>query len=236
MVSSVPLGEEIRPVMSASVAFGDRHDAGAPPRTERSGVALAAAVLGFFVITLDAVVVNVALPSIRADLGGGVAGLQWVVDGYTLMFAALLLTAGAVTDRIGARRAFGVGLAAFTVASLACGLAPTLAALVASRFVQGMAAAVTMPASMALIRQAFPDPVARGRAVATWAMGGAVAASSGPVLGGVLDLVDWRWIFVINLPVGVLALALLAGCDARRGGRPRSTGAGSSARSWRWVG
>ena len=102
----------------------------------RSASTLAAAVLGFFVITLDAVVVNVALPSIRGDLGGGITGLQWVVNGYTLMFAALLLTAGAVSDRIGARRAFAAGLSAFVAASAACGLAPSLAALVVGRFAQ----------------------------------------------------------------------------------------------------
>jgi len=98
--------------------------------------ALAAAVLGFFVITLDAVVVNVALPSIRQNLAAGMTGLQWVVDAYTLMFAALLLSSGALTDRVGARRAFGGGLAVFVAASVACGLAPSLAALVAARLVQ----------------------------------------------------------------------------------------------------
>jgi MFS transporter, DHA2 family, methylenomycin A resistance protein len=175
----------------------------------RSGFTLAAAVLGFFVITLDAVVVNVALPSIRGDLGGGITGLQWVVDGYTLLFAALLLTAGAFSDRIGARRAFAAGLSLFVVASAACGLAPTLGALVAARFVQGAAAAVLMPSSMALIRQAYADPTRRARAVAVWAMGGAVASSSGPLLGGLLTLVSWRLIFVVNVPVGAVALALL---------------------------
>lgn len=172
--------------------------------------ALAAAVLGFFVVTLDAVVVNVTLPTIRADLGGDVAGLQWVVDGYTLMFAALLLSAGSFSDRVGARRALGAGVIAFVLASVACGLAPTMGALVAARFVQGSAAAAMMPASMALIRQAYPDARVRGRAVGIWAMGGAVAASSGPVLGGVLALVDWRLIFFINVPVGAVALLLLA--------------------------
>jgi DHA2 family methylenomycin A resistance protein-like MFS transporter len=171
---------------------------------------LTAAVLGFFVITLDAVVVNVALPAIRRDLGGGIAGLQWVVDGYILMFAAVLLSAGAVTDRVGARRAFGVGLAVFVVASAACGLAPSLAALVAARLLQGAAAALIMPASMALIGQAYPDPTTRARAVAVWAMGGAVASSAGPVLGGLLTLVTWRLIFFVNLPVGAVALVLLA--------------------------
>ena len=176
----------------------------------RPAVALAAAVLGFFVVTLDAVVVNVALPSIRGDLGGGITGLQWVVDGYTLMFAALLLSAGSLTDRFGARRAFGAGVAVFVLASLACGLAPGLGALVAARFVQGAAAAVMMPSSMALIGQAYPDPVQRARAVAIWALGGSVASSAGPVLGGLLTLVSWRLIFLINLPAGAIALLLLA--------------------------
>jgi EmrB/QacA subfamily drug resistance transporter len=176
----------------------------------RPGLALAAALLGFFVITLDAVVVNVALPSIRHDLDGGMTGLQWVVDGYTLMFAALLLSAGSLSDRIGAQHAFGVGLALFVAASVACGLAPSLGALVVARFVQGATAAVMMPSSMALIGQAYPDPTRRARAVAMWAMGGAIASSSGPVLGGFLTLISWRMIFVINLPVGAVALLLLA--------------------------
>jgi EmrB/QacA subfamily drug resistance transporter len=175
-----------------------------------SGFALGAAVLGFFVVTLDAVVVNVALPSIRAGLGGGITGLQWVVDGYTLMFAALLLSSGSLADRIGARRAFGSGIGLFVLASAACGAAPTLELLVAARFIQGIAAAVIMPASLTLIRQAYPDPVQRGRAVAMWALGGSLASTSGPLLGGLLALADWRLIFFINVPVGALALALLA--------------------------
>src|SRR5437899_3286276 len=101
---------------------------GAP--TPRFASTLVAALLGFFVITLDAVVVNVALPTIGSDLGGGISGLQWVVDGYTLMFAALLLSAGALSDRIGARRAFGAGVALFVFASAACGLAPAMGVLI----------------------------------------------------------------------------------------------------------
>jgi MFS transporter, DHA2 family, methylenomycin A resistance protein len=176
----------------------------------RAPITLAAAVLGFFVITLDAMIVNVALPSVRASLGGGITGLEWVVDGYTLMFAALLLSAGALSDRTGARRAFGLGLVVFVAASAACGLAPNLGALVAARFVQGGGAAVVMPASMTLIRHAYPDAIARGRAIAVWAMGGAVASTAGPFVGGLLCLASWRWIFLINLPVGILTLALLA--------------------------
>src|SRR5204862_2328820 len=127
-------------------------DRGASP-----SLALTAAVLGFFIVTFDAVVVNVALPSIRQDLGAGITGLQWVVDGYTLMFAALLLWAGALSDRIGARRGFAVGLALFVAASAGCGLAPSIGALIVARFGQGTAAAVIMPASMALVSQAYPD-------------------------------------------------------------------------------
>src|SRR5215207_10408289 len=105
-----------------------------PSGDARSVWTLAAALLGFFVVTFDAVVVNVALPSIRDDLGGGITGLQWVVDGYTLMFAALLLWSGALSDRVGARRAFAWGVGLFVAASAACGLAPTMGALVVARF------------------------------------------------------------------------------------------------------
>jgi DHA2 family methylenomycin A resistance protein-like MFS transporter len=180
------------------------------PEAGSAATTLLAALLGFFVVTLDAVIVNVALPDIGADLGGGIAGLQWVVDGYTLMFAAFLLSAGSLTDRIGAKRTYGLGVVVFMLASVACGVAPGLGALVAFRFVQGTAAAVVMPASMALISQAYPDPGKRARAVALWAMGGAVASTTGPVLGGLLTSVSWRWIFLVNVPVGVVALVLLA--------------------------
>jgi EmrB/QacA subfamily drug resistance transporter len=173
-----------------------------------------ASTLVFFVITLDAVIVNVALPRIRADLGGGIVGLQWVVDGYTLMFAALLLSSGSLADRTGAKRALTYGMVLFVLASAACGAAPGLGFLVAARFVQGAAAAAMMPASMALLGHAFPAPIRRARAVAVWAMGGAVASSAGPVLGGLLSLASWRLIFAVNVPVGAVALALIARTDA----------------------
>ena len=172
--------------------------------------ALIVAVLGMFVVTLDALVVNVALPAIGSDLGGGITGLQWVVDGYTLLFAALLLSAGALSDRIGARRAFGAGLVLFVVASAACGLAPTMGVLVAARLAQGAGAALIMPTSLALIREGYANAHQRARAIALWALGGAVASAAGPVVGGFLTLLSWRMIFFINLPVGVVALYLLA--------------------------
>lgn len=170
--------------------------------------ALTAAVLAMFVVTLDAVIVNVALPTISRDFDTGISGLQWVVDGYTLPFAALLLWSGALTDRIGARRVFSIGVALFVVASVACGAAPTLGTLVLSRLVQGAAAALMMPASMAMIGQAYPDHRRRARAIGIWAAGGAVASSSGPVLGGLLTLVSWRYIFFVNVPVGIVAVVL----------------------------
>jgi hypothetical protein len=142
------------------------------------------AVLGFFGVTLDALVVNVALPAIGSDLGGGITGLQWVVDGYTLMFAALLMSAGALSDRIGARQAYRVGLVTFVAASAACGLAPTMGVLVAARLAQGAGAAVIMPASLALIREAYQDARKRAGAIAIWSLGGAVASAAGPVVGG----------------------------------------------------
>jgi DHA2 family methylenomycin A resistance protein-like MFS transporter len=173
-------------------------------------VVLTAALLGFFMISLDATAVNVALPAIGRSLGGATSGLQWVVDGYTVPFAALLISAGAVSDRLGARRVFCWGLVVFAAASAGCGLAPGLPALIAARVVQGGAAAAMLPSSLALVRQAFADPAARARAVAWWSSGGAAAIAAGPVLGGILtSTAGWRAIFFLNLPAGVVALAPL---------------------------
>jgi DHA2 family methylenomycin A resistance protein-like MFS transporter len=182
-----------------------------PSRTApAAGAVLVVALLGFFMISLDATAVNVALPAMGRTFGGTTAGLQWVVDGYTVPFAALLISAGAVSDRAGAKRVFGCGLAAFTAASAACGLAPWLGYLIGARMVQGGAAAVMLPASLALVRQAYADPAARARAVARWSAGAASAIAAGPVIGGVLtSAADWRTIFFVNLPVGLVALALL---------------------------
>ncbi|MFG2130117.1 MFS transporter [Streptomyces sp. NPDC048751] len=186
------------------MADGRRRPGSSPALT------LTAALLGFALITLDASVVNVALPSIGSALGGGISGLQWVVDAYTLAFASLMLSTGAFSDRARASRAYAIGIALFTLASAACGLAPNLPALIAARTVQGLAAAVVLPASLALVRQAYPDPARRARATAVWTAGGSVAVALGPVAGGALTTAwDWRGVFFINLPLGAVALALL---------------------------
>ncbi|MEV6398980.1 MFS transporter [Streptomyces sp. NPDC051907] len=178
-------------------------------RTTAPKAILATTFLGVFVLNLDAMAMNVALPEIGRAFGGSTAGLQWVVDAYTLMFAALLLSAGTLSDRIGASRAFGVGVAVFTVASAACALAPDLGALIAARLIQGIGAAVMLPSSLALVRQAFPDAAERARAIALWTVVGAVAVAAGPVVGGVLSsTLSWRAVFVVNLPVGIAALAV----------------------------
>ncbi|MDH6132061.1 DHA2 family methylenomycin A resistance protein-like MFS transporter [Kitasatospora sp. MAA4] len=185
-------------------------DRARPAAQRRSGVTLVASLLGFTVITIDVSAVNIALPAIRDSLSGGMTGLQWVVDAYTLMFAALMLSAGALADRVGARRAYAWGVALFTLASLGCALAPGIGVLVAARVAQGGAAAVVMPASLALIRQTYEDPRARARAIALWTVGGSVAMAAGPVLGGLLtDSVGWRAVFLLNLPVGAVILGLL---------------------------
>ncbi|MEU6774126.1 MFS transporter [Streptomyces sp. NPDC046759] len=180
------------------------------PRRSSPTTVLAAALLAFFVISLDGSVVNVALPAISHSLRGSMADLQWIVDGYTLMFAAFMLSAGTFSDRIGATRAYAWGLAAFTVASLACGIAPNLGTLIGARMVQGGAAALMVPASLALIRQTYSDPGKRARAIAIWTAAGSVAVAVGPVVGGMLTSgLSWRAVFYLNLPVGALGLAML---------------------------
>lgn len=180
-------------------------------RVSRSAarLTLLLASLGFFLITLDILIVNVALTTIGRELGGTTSGLQWVIDAYTLLFASLLLFAGNLSERIGAKRAIGWGIAGFLVASVACSLAPTLGALIAARAFQGAAAAVMLPASMALIREAFPDARERAHALGIWAVGGAVAGAVGPILGGALTTLDWRLVFAINLPVCAAMLVML---------------------------
>lgn len=170
---------------------------------------LAAMSLGYGIVQLDVTIVNTALNSIGGSLGGGVAGLQWVVSAYTIAFAAFILTAGALGDRLGAKKIFIIGFAVFTSASLACALAPTALTLIAARAVQGAGAAILVPNSLALLNHAYPDARERGRAVGIWAAGASLALTTGPLAGGALIfLVGWRSIFLVNLPIGLAGLAL----------------------------
>jgi DHA2 family methylenomycin A resistance protein-like MFS transporter len=200
------------------VALPDEGARDRPRRVPRSTVLVAC--LAFFVITLDTTVVNVALPSIGQQWNGEVSALQWVVTAYTLLFAALLLSAGAISDRIGASRAFMIGLSIFTLMSALCGLAPNLTVLIVARAIQGAGAAVMMPASLALVRQAYDSPAQRARGIALWTAGGGVAIAAGPVVGGALTTgLGWRWIFFVNLPVGVVALVGMLRAPGSPGGR-----------------
>ncbi|MFF9134758.1 MFS transporter [Streptomyces sp. NPDC014806] len=168
---------------------------------------LVAMCAGYFLVLLDVTIVNVALPAIGARLGTDTGGLQWVVDGYALALAALMLTSGTAGDRHGHRAVVLTGLAVFGAGSLACGLAPTAPALVAARVVQGVGAALLLPGTLAVIGRAFPDPAARARAIGVWAGIGSLALPAGPLLGGALvDGLGWRAIFLVNVPIVLVAL------------------------------
>ena len=165
--------------------------------------------LGYGVVQLDVTIVNTAIESIGASLGGGVSELQWVVTIYTIAFASLILTAGALGDRFGAKKIFMAGFAVFTAASLGCALAPSAQLLIASRAAQGVGAAILVPNALALLNHAYPEEKARGRAVGWWLGGASVALTAGPPVGGVLiATIGWRSIFLVNLPIGLLGLWL----------------------------
>jgi MFS transporter, DHA2 family, methylenomycin A resistance protein len=177
--------------------------------TVAKSLTLAAMSLGFCVVQLDVTIVNTALNDIGRSLAGGVAELQWVVNGYTIAFAALILTAGALGDRLGAKQVFMSGFAIFVAASLACALAPTAASLIAARAVQGVGAAILVPNSLALLNHAYQNATERGRAVGIWAAGASLALTAGPIVGGgLIALVGWRGIFLVNLPIGLTGLWL----------------------------
>ncbi|MDQ7976405.1 MFS transporter [Paraburkholderia sp. SARCC-3016] len=165
--------------------------------------------VGFVVTQLDVTIVNVALARIGVDLGANVTALQWIVDAYTLAFAVLMLSAGALGDRFGARRIFAAGIALFAFASLLCGLAANGAWLVAARACQGVGAAAMLPTSLALLNQSCAhDPKLRARAVGLWTATGSISIAAGPVIGGVLiDAFGWRSIFLVNLPLCAAGLA-----------------------------
>lgn len=191
------------------------------------GWTLAATSLGFGVVQLDVSVVNVAIRPIGADVGGSIAALQWVVTAYTLTFAALILSAGALGDRIGARRVFVSGFALFTAASAVCGLAPGIGVLIGARAVQGIGAAALVPSSLKLLHHAYPGAAERARAVGVWAASASVALAAGPLAGGLLTAAwGWRAIFFINAPLGLAGIWLTA---RRALETPRATARGLDA-------
>ena len=186
-----------------------------------TGFALAATIFGSSMAFIDGSVVNIALPAIQRELAGnqvsGLAAMQWVINAYLLMLGSLVLVGGSLGDRFGRRRIFILGIVLFTAASVACGLAPNTLALIASRAVQGVGAALLVPASLAIIGNVF-DGEARGKAIGTWAAWAALTGAAGPVLGGwLVDAVSWRAIFFLNVPMAVatIALALYAVPDSR---------------------
>jgi len=183
---------------------------GTPISRAPGAIVILATALGFVLVQLDVSIVNVALAAIGRELRSGVDGLAWVVDAYTVAFGALLLSGGALGDRIGARRAFVGGFVIFVVASVACGFAPGAAALIGARIAQGVGAAVLIPSSLALVNAAYADdPGARAHAIGLWTAAGSVALAAGPIVGGLLvETVGWRSIFFVNAPLGAVGIWL----------------------------
>src|SRR6185437_15947102 len=176
--------------------------------TRQQRLTLTATILGSTVVFLDSTIVNVALPSIGRELDAGLAGQQWVLEAYMLTMVSLLLVGGSLGDQFGRRRLFVIGLIAFGATSILCALAPTEEFLVGARALQGIAGALLVPGSLALVAAAF-EGEARGKAVGTWTAWTGIATVIGPAGGGALvDSLDWRWIFWVNLPLIVVTIVL----------------------------
>src|SRR6202022_2247966 len=178
--------------------------------TRRRGWTLAIISIGLFMVGLDNLGVNVALPSIPRDLGGSIQALEWTVSAYVLAYAVLLLTGAALGDRFGRKRMFIGGLALFTASSAAAALAPSMGLLIAARAIQGVGAAIVTPLTLTLLADAFP-PERRGIALGVWSGISGVAVALGPLVGGaVIQAASWHWIFWINVPIGMLLVPLAA--------------------------
>lgn len=190
---------------------------------------LAAAIMGSFVVGIDATVVNVALPAIEHDLGGGLAGQQWIVNAYLLLLGSLILVGGSLGDLFGERRIFRIGVAGFGVVSALCAVAPSIELLVAARALQGVFGALLTPAALAIIVATFP-PDERGGAIGSWTAWAGIAMVVGPLVGGwLIDVSSWRLIFAVNVPFVVATLAMSARIPAPSPGR-----AGTATRCCRW--
>jgi EmrB/QacA subfamily drug resistance transporter len=185
----------------------------ARPRIDRvrsgSGLLLAVICVAQFMVILDVSVVNVALPSIRNSLGFSTAGLQWVVNAYTLTFAGFLMLGGRASDLLGRRRVLLAGIALFTLSSLACALSDSQGLLIVARTVQGIGGAIVSPASLAILTTSFAEGRERNRALGIWGAIGGIGAASGALLGGILTQgLGWQWVFLVNVPVGAFVLAV----------------------------
>ncbi|MGW2324976.1 MFS transporter [Streptomyces sp. NPDC001700] len=177
----------------------------------RRMLVLAICCMSLLLVSLDNTVLNVALPSMRSDLNASVSGMQWTIDAYTLVLAALLMLAGSTADRIGRKRVFQTGLVIFTLGSALCSLAPNLGALVGFRMVQAIGGSMLNPVAMSIITNTFTEPRERARAIGVWGGVVGISMAAGPIVGGVLvESIGWRSIFWINLPVGLAAMALTA--------------------------
>jgi EmrB/QacA subfamily drug resistance transporter len=177
----------------------------------RKGIILVSCCLSLLIVSMDATIVNVAIPNIREELGASTSQLQWVIDIYTLVLASLLLLSGATADRFGRRRTFQIGLTVFAVGSLLCSLSPNIEILILARMLQAIGGSMLNPVAMSIITQVFTGRVERARAIGVW--GGVVGISMalGPIVGGLLiELVNWRAVFWINLPICALAIVLTA--------------------------
>ena len=180
----------------------------AAQRGSVKSLALVAAILASTIAAVDSTAVNVALPAIRRDLGGGFAAQQWVSNAYLLTLSALILLAGSLTDRLGERRMFAAGVAGFGVGSLLCAIAPSIDVLIAARALQGVFGALLTPAALAIIVAVFPKEE-RGAAIGKWTAWGGIGILAGPLIGGqIVDSTSWRWIFAINVPLVIIALGL----------------------------
>jgi EmrB/QacA subfamily drug resistance transporter len=184
-------------------------DADAVPPV-RPRLVLAICCMSLLIVGMDVTIVNVALPSIRHDFDASVSSLQWTTAAYTVVLASLLMLGGSTADRLGRARVFKFGLALFTVASLACSLAPGIGWLIAFRILQGAAGAMLNPVAMSIIRNTFEDPRERARAIGIWGAVVGISMALGPVLGGVLVELSWRAVFLVNIPIGLAAIALTA--------------------------
>jgi EmrB/QacA subfamily drug resistance transporter len=202
----------------------------AAPGARRTALIVGVLAIAVFMSSLDLFIVNLAFPYIGRDYPGTtLSALSWVLNGYTIVFAAVLVPAGRWADRVGRRRAMTAGLVLFTAGSVLCGLAPGVGVLIAARVVQAVGAGVMVPASLSLLLAAVP-PAGRAKAIGTWSALAALGAALGPVIGGSLVQLSWRWVFWINIPVGLAAIALAARVvpesrDEHTRGRPDLIGA-----------